>query len=102
MIPLWEWGVTLDCTKARPALSAAVRDRCFAIMRPILHRLRRWTVILVALAIVGPFVVAIPLNVVPPPTTAIMLWRSGQRLAQGKRPVYPRRDIVGHDEISRH
>ena len=71
-------------------------------MRPILHKLRRWAVILVALAIVGPFVVTIPLNLIQPPTTAIMLWRSGQRLAQGKRPVYPRRDIVGHDEISRH
>ncbi len=71
-------------------------------MRPILHRLRRWAVIFVALAIIGPFLVAIPLNLVQPPTTAVMLWRSGQRLAQGKRPVYPRRDIVGHDDISRH
>ncbi|HEU4798848.1 MAG TPA: monofunctional biosynthetic peptidoglycan transglycosylase [bacterium] len=71
-------------------------------MRPILHKLRRWAVIIIALAIIGPFVVVIPLNLVQPPTTAIMLWRTGQRLAQGKRPVYPRRDIVGHDDISRH
>ena len=71
-------------------------------MRPILHKLRRWAVILIALAIIGPFVVTLPLNLVQPPTTAIMLWRTAQRLTQGKRPVYPRRDIVGHDDISRH
>ena len=71
-------------------------------MRPILHKLRRWAVIFIALAIIGPFVVALPLNLVQPPTTAIMLWRTAQRLVEGKRPVYPRRDIVGHDDISRH
>jgi monofunctional biosynthetic peptidoglycan transglycosylase len=71
-------------------------------MRPTLRKLRRLAVILVSLAIIGPFVVAIPLNIVQPPTTAFMLWRTVERLAQGKRPIYPRRDIVRRDDISRH
>jgi monofunctional biosynthetic peptidoglycan transglycosylase len=30
----------------------------------------------------------------------MMLWRASQRLFTGKRPVYPRRDIVAHKRIS--
>jgi monofunctional biosynthetic peptidoglycan transglycosylase len=71
-------------------------------MRAIFRRLSRWLAILAAVAIVGPFVFVLPLNLIQPPTTAFMLWRSGQRLIEGKRPVYPRRDVVGHEAISRH
>lgn len=66
------------------------------------RRLRRavlWTALALAAA---PVAMALVLNVVQPPTTAVMLARSIQRLADGKRPVYPRRDIVSRDAISRH
>jgi monofunctional biosynthetic peptidoglycan transglycosylase len=57
--------------------------------------------IVAALAfLIGPFLVVLPLNFVQPPTTAMMLWRSAQRLAAGERPVYPRRTIVDHDRLS--
>lgn len=52
------------------------------------------------MALLAPFVLALPLNVIHPPTTAVILTRSVQRLAQGKRPVYPRRDVVAHGAIS--
>jgi len=84
----------------RPCL--ALRSVDVSVMRPLVRKLRRLAVILVTLAIIGPFVVAIPMNVVQPPTTAFMVWRTVQRLSQGKRPVYPRRDVVGREAISRH
>ena len=32
----------------------------------------------------------------------MMLWRTGQRLAAGKKPAYPRRDVVARSQISPH
>lgn len=68
--------------------------------RTTFRRVRRWILIALAILIVGPFALILPLNLVQPFTTSVMLWRTGQRLAQGKRPVYPKRDVVGRDEIS--
>ena len=65
-------------------------------------RIRRALLIAVAVGAMTPIVLTLPLNFIQPPTTAVMLWRAGQRLAQGKRPVYPRRDIVARGEISPH
>jgi len=50
--------------------------------------------------IVGSFVLVLPLNLVQPFTTAVILERATQRLVDGKRPVYPKRDVVAHSEIS--
>ena len=69
-------------------------------MRPIVRRLRRLVIVAAILFIVGPFLLALPLNLVQPVTTAVMLARAGERLVHGKRPIYPKRDIVAHNEIS--
>jgi monofunctional biosynthetic peptidoglycan transglycosylase len=68
--------------------------------RTIWRRLRRWAVIALALVVVGPFVLILPLNLVQPFTTAVMLRRFTQRMFEGKHPFYPKRDVVGHDDIS--
>ncbi|MBV5325852.1 MAG: hypothetical protein J0626_11670, partial [Rhodospirillaceae bacterium] len=68
--------------------------------RTLWQRLRRLAVLAVLLVLVGPFVLILPLNLVQPFTTTVILRRSVQRLFEGKRPVYPRRDVVSHDEIS--
>lgn len=49
-----------------------------------------------------PVILTLPLNLVQPPTTAVMLRRAAQRLAEGKRPAYPRRDVVPRAAISPH
>ena len=71
-------------------------------MRIPWRRLRRVLLIIVAVLAIGPIVLTIPLNVIQPPTTAVMLWRTGQRLVAGKRPVYPRRTVVSRGQISPH
>lgn len=43
-----------------------------------------------------------PLSLVQPVTTSILLQRAVQRAAEGKRPIYPVRDVVSRDEISPH
>ncbi|MDP1857827.1 MAG: monofunctional biosynthetic peptidoglycan transglycosylase [Gemmatimonadaceae bacterium] len=68
--------------------------------RTLFRRIRRLVVIATLAVIVGPFLLVLPLNLVQPFTTSVMLWRTAQRVSQGKRPVYPRRDIVSHDDIS--
>jgi monofunctional biosynthetic peptidoglycan transglycosylase len=68
----------------------------------LLRKLRRIVLIIAALAIVGPIVLALPLNFVQPLTTMVILRRTVQRLTTGKRPMYPRRDVVSHEDISDH
>ena len=68
--------------------------------RSLWHRVRRWLVRALLALLVGPFLLILPMNVIQPPTTAVMLWRTGQRLAQGKRPIYPRRDVVARRAIA--
>lgn len=69
-------------------------------MRLPWRRLRRFTLIALLIALAAPFVLVLPLNVVQPPTTAMMLTRFTQRLIAGQRPAYPRRDVVARNEIS--
>ena len=64
------------------------------------QRLRRFIVVAALAVIVGPFVLVLPLNLVQPVTTAVMLRRFVQRAADGKKPYYPRRDVVSHEDIS--
>ena len=82
------------------ALSRAARLR--ARLPALLRRARRWLLIAVAVALVGPFVLILPLNLVQPATTMVMLRRTVQRTVAGKTPRYPRRDAVGRAEISAH
>jgi monofunctional biosynthetic peptidoglycan transglycosylase len=69
-------------------------------MRIRWQRVRRFLVIAVAVFVIGPIVLALPLNFIQPPTTAMILWRAAQRLADGKRPAYPRRRVVARSGIS--
>jgi len=69
-------------------------------MRIRWQRVRRFLVIAVAVFAIGPIVLALPLNFIQPPTTAVILWRAAQRLADGKRPAYPRRRVVARSGIS--
>lgn len=64
---------------------------------------RRWArrfawALLVALLV--PLPLTLLLRVVQPPTTAIMLARTAQRLVNGERPVYPRRTLVRRDAVA--
>jgi monofunctional glycosyltransferase len=68
----------------------------------LFRKVRRIVVLLALVALVGPFVLILPLNVVQPFTTMVMLRRAVQRVGSGKRPIYPRRDVVGRSELSRH
>lgn len=81
-----------------PSRAARFRAKLPALAR----RARRWLLITVAVLIVGPFVLILPLNFVQPATTMVMLRRAVQRTIAGKTPRYPRRDVVGRAEISAH
>jgi monofunctional biosynthetic peptidoglycan transglycosylase len=63
------------------------------------RRLAGWTLLVLALA---PVLASLSFNLIQPPTTAMMLRRSAQRLAAGTRPIYPRRDVVRRAQISPH
>lgn len=65
-------------------------------------RLRRWALISLAVALLWPVVLILPLNIVQPPTTAVMLRRTVQRAIADRSPAYPRRDIVARRGISPH
>ena len=54
----------------------------------------------VLLALVLPWVLILPLNIIDPPTTAMMLRRAVQRSAADQSPTYPRRDAIARDRIS--
>jgi monofunctional biosynthetic peptidoglycan transglycosylase len=51
-------------------------------------------------ALVLPFVLILPLNIMQPPTTAMIVARAVQRKAAGVTPAWPRRDVVPRDSIS--
>jgi monofunctional biosynthetic peptidoglycan transglycosylase len=68
----------------------------------LLRKLWRVGLVFAVAVLVGPIVLALPLNFVQPLTTMVMLRRAGQRMVAGKDPIYPKRDIVSHDEISDH
>jgi monofunctional biosynthetic peptidoglycan transglycosylase len=65
-----------------------------------LQRLRRAVLVLLGALIIGPFLLVAPLNFVQPLTTAVMLRRTVDRIAEGKRPYYPRRHVVTPDRIA--
>jgi monofunctional biosynthetic peptidoglycan transglycosylase len=62
--------------------------------------LRRAILIGGAFLFAAPFILILPLNFIHPPTTAMMLWRTAERLLSGKRPIYPRRVVMPHNRIS--
>ena len=63
-------------------------------------RLRRALLIAAVLVLGAPIVISLSFNVLQPPTTAMILRRTVQRALEGKRPIYPVRDVVRRDEIS--
>src|SRR5690606_34860748 len=66
------------------------------------RRLTRWVMYAALFLLFAPVPIIALLNVVQPPTTAVIVQRAVQRLMAGDRPVYPRRDIVSRDDISPH
>jgi monofunctional biosynthetic peptidoglycan transglycosylase len=64
------------------------------------RRLWRGLLITVLVLLLGPVLLILPLNIVQPPTTAVMLARTVQRWREDKSPAYPRREVVGRDEIA--
>jgi monofunctional biosynthetic peptidoglycan transglycosylase len=52
--------------------------------------------------LLAPVALILPLNLVQPLTTTVILARATQRWAADKRPSYPRRDVVARDAISPH
>jgi monofunctional biosynthetic peptidoglycan transglycosylase len=83
-------------TPARPS------DTFRVVKSGLLRKLWRVALGIAVVAVIGPFLLALPLNFVQPLTTMVMLRRTGQRLMADKDPAYPRRDIVGHADISDH
>lgn len=53
-----------------------------------------------AVVLLLPVPVVLLMAVVQPPTTMMILNRAGERLIDGKRPVYPRRTVVSREQIS--
>src|SRR5688572_16544852 len=72
----------------------------FQTMRVPWRRVRRIALYSVVLAIVAPWMLILPLAIVQPPTTSVMLARTLQRLILWELPVYPRRIVVPHRFIS--
>ncbi len=81
------------------ALPAFVRV-VYRHMRVRWARLRRLALYTIVVAVVAPWLVILPLAIMQPPTTSVMLARTVQRLFQGRRPIYPRREVVPHNMIS--
>jgi monofunctional biosynthetic peptidoglycan transglycosylase len=67
---------------------------------PFLRRARRWLLILLIALVAAPWLLILPLNLVQPFTTMVMLRRAVQRTIAGKSPRYPRRDVVARADIS--
>ncbi len=73
-----------------------------AKLSAIARRARRGLLIAMAVLVLGPFVLILPLNAVQPATTMVMLRRAVQRTIAGKTPRYPRRDLAARADISAH
>lgn len=69
-------------------------------MAELWPHVRRWALRVAAVVLIGPILISLSFNVIQPPTTAMMLRRTVQRALEGKRPIYPVRDVVGRSEIS--
>ena len=69
-------------------------------MRPTWRGIRRLVLYTAVVAIVAPWLLVLPLAIVQPPTTMVMLIRSVQRAVQGRRPVYPQRLVAPSGRIS--
>jgi monofunctional glycosyltransferase len=81
-------------TGAKPR--SALRMRIAAIW----PRLRRMLLIGAAVVLVGPIVISLSFNFLQPPTTAMIVRRTVQRAFEGKRPIYPVRDVVRRNEMA--
>ena len=64
--------------------------------------MRRVLLLAVALLLLGPFVLILPLNLIQPATTMVILRRTVQRWSADRTPAYPVRDVVGRSQISPH
>ena len=86
-----------------PSMSTTLAFGAFVLRgttRTIWLTLRQWIVRVALILVLGPFLAILPLNLVQPLTTAVIVQRSMQRAIDGKRPIYPRRDVVSRAAIS--
>jgi monofunctional glycosyltransferase len=59
-------------------------------------------IVLAAIAVLGPIVAILPLNLIDPPTTMFMIFRGVERWRLDKEPAYPRRKVIDLDQVSPH
>jgi len=69
-------------------------------MRRLLLRLGRWLVLLVLLFLLVPIPLVLVLRMLEPPSTMVMMLRTVERVFNGTRPFYPRRQSVPMERIS--
>jgi monofunctional biosynthetic peptidoglycan transglycosylase len=69
-------------------------------MRRLLLRLGRWLVLLVLLFLLVPIPLVLVLRMLEPPSTMVMMSRTVERVFNGTRPFYPRRQSVPMERIS--
>ena len=67
---------------------------------PWRRRLRRLALWVAALLLVGPFLLVLPLAVIQPPVTAVLLQRTWQRWRADQSPAMPRRTVVPREALS--
>jgi monofunctional biosynthetic peptidoglycan transglycosylase len=71
-----------------------------AYLDAVRPRLLRLVVRVFIAALALPWLLILPLNIIDPPTTAMMLRRTIQRWAADQAPAYPARDAVARARIS--
>lgn len=65
------------------------------------RRLKKIALCTVAIIVFGPVLLILPLNIIDPPTTMLMVSRTFSRLRQDKTPAYPQREVVSLSRISK-
>lgn len=72
----------------------------FARLRGHWPRVRRWVFRAALVVLLAPVAISLSFNFLQPPTTAVILRRTVQRALDGKKPWYPRRDVVRRSAIA--
>lgn len=65
------------------------------------RRLKRIALWAAGIVLLGPVILILPLNLVQPPTTMMILSRTWARFRADKSPAYPERDTVKLDQIGK-
>jgi monofunctional biosynthetic peptidoglycan transglycosylase len=63
------------------------------------RRLKKTAIVFLLFLLFGPVLLILPLRVIDPPTTALMLARTLERYRKGKTPAYPKRIVVPLEKV---